>query len=334
MSEGLTQKTAAEATPDGKEVVVAKKPGNLLVAITLGLVGTSVVAGLTILMFFPGPYPLGKLDQFLDKKVRYSEKVAKKENWREALVEEQQLWLDSVNKLKFGHPDARPEAMKRDMLLFLADSYFRDPTKPEQARSTYMVALVEPVMPHKDAYNLDDALILERMALCSVALREPQEAEGYFLRALKFNSAREAKAMKDPLVKDASNRLQDELAYLYLKNSQFDKNKARQIVKDRLSKLGLSDIQNCVEIGLLNNVALLALSDGDLKLARRAFELALNVLSKEGIAAGVVPNQSGDNDRRLAKLLIDYATLLRKEHKSEEAFQAMERAYFILDQPG
>lgn len=303
--------------------------GSPFLGIIFGTIGIFTVCGLGLLIFVPEniPYVLTGVDSALDSKIRYqtTNSVAVKD-WHKDLQDEQIMWTNEISKIKLGTSGAKPLASKRDFLLFLADAYYRDQPHYMEAKAAYMAAMQEPKLPHEHAYEITDGELHQRIGFCALRMRFYNEAEEQLQQALAC-----AEAITDPKLKlqhDAGITLAlDSLTECYIREGKLDK--AEALLKRRLESIQQTNPKNSIEVSLLFNFALLREAQGNLKEAEEFFNLALANNENEDRQRGVVKDSPNDNSRKKAYILREYARLLRKEHRPDEAIALMQRAIFL-----
>ncbi|MBX9674660.1 MAG: hypothetical protein K2X70_14530 [Candidatus Obscuribacterales bacterium] len=311
---------------------------NPFVAVSIGLFGAVLIIGLSYYFFAPTPYLFRSLDQYLDKSVRQPKSAVgpSKSVWPISLEEEQMLWQDELTKVKLNLVGAKPLSHKRDLMLYLADAYYRHPQTAEQAKSLYQCILDEPVLPHEHAYVVPPSYIKQRIGLMAYKQHRYAEAEKYLRQALegigKTNLDKDQKQVESGI----KNDLRDRLARVLIIEGKLPE--AESIIEARRKEIGVVDLTSSVENLLVLNAANLALAKKDLPRAGSLFETINRNFAEEEDKRKIAPFSPQDNDRLHAEALIDYARYLRSpglsknENRAADAFEAMRRAYHINEQ--
>lgn len=314
-----------------KSTATQERQGDLLIALVLAM-GLTVFLGILYLVVFYNekiPY-LGKnLDESLDRTIRYhSEHLPQVNDWRQNLQIEQTVWIDELSHLESGDPKSTTFKRKRDNLIYLADSFYKDEPRFEQARNAYIEALVEPRVQHENEVKLHPAELLRRIGYCSLRLGDLEAAVSYLSKAVS-QLEQERKSLgkfKEPAIYNWSR---DNLAEAYIRQNNLTE--GQKIIDARLKDIELTSPDNCIEPHLVVNVALAKEKEGKLPESVKYFEQALACLETENTNRGVIKGSLNDNDRNLARLLKEYSRVLRKVGRQSEAWTAMDRAVNILD---
>lgn len=301
-----------------------------LVGILIGTVGIATVCALTFIVYYDKvPYYLGGLDTVLDAKVRYqTSNTTPVRDWRKDFLEEQALWTNEISKIKLGSTGAKPVAFKRDYLLFLGDSYYRDEPHYMEARAAYMAAMEEPRLPHDRPYDLSDAELNLRIGYCALRLTLFQESKEYLEKALQLLEA--DKNPKDKIARDgAISRTLDAMTECAIRSGRFAD--AEALLKRRLTMIRITEPKQAIEPPILFNYALLYAAQGNQKEAEEFFKLAIECSETEDRDRGVIKGSPNDNSRRHAYILREYAKLLRQQKRTDESYAAMQRALFLVN---
>jgi tetratricopeptide (TPR) repeat protein len=308
------------------------------------------------------PYLLEPVERFLDAKTRYKAPHSQdKKDWKSDLSTEQFIWRNELSKIMLGAPDAKPIEQKRDFLLYLGDSFFRDEPHFDESKAAYLTASATKRMPHINAYDYTDDELWRRIAYCDLRLGKYDEAEVWFKKALSLNEDA-IKALPDLGIANKSSLPYTDLAIEYTKKGQQkfadqlvslanSRNEiianlaevycrkgqpqmAEELIKQRLKEMKQPNPDFCIEVNLLHDIALAKQGEGDLIKAEHFYKLAIKDCAAEDAKRGVVaPEGSNDNNRELARILKDYSHLLRQLHRNEEAIAAMRRSLLIYDNP-
>lgn len=304
--------------------------GSPLVGLLIGAVGIFTVCGLGLFVYYDQlPYLLTGLDTILDAKIRYQATGSvQAKDWHKDFLDEQALWTNEVSKIKLGTSGAKPVEYKRDYLLFLADSYYRDQPHFMEAKAAYMAAKLEPRVTHEHSYDLSDGELDQRIGYCALRLGFYSEAEEYLNKALAS-----AEAITDPQKKiqhqTGVNAALDALTECAIRTGHYDQ--AEALLKRRLTAIHLTDSKGTIEVPILLNYALLREAQGNLKEAEEYYLLAIRNNESEDQARGVIKGSANDNSRRLAFVLREYARLLRKEKRPDESYSMMQRALCLVN---
>ena len=295
--------------------------------------GTILVIGLGYYFFAPTPYLFRSVDQYLDKSVRVPKSAMgpSKSVWPVSLQEEQMLWQDELTKVRLNLAQARPLSQKRDLMLYLADAYYRHPLMAEQAKSLYQCILDEPFIPHERAYIVSPSMIKQRIGLMAFKQHRYEEAERYLRQALEGLGKADLDPDAQKVESGIKNDLRDRLARVLIIEGKLPE--AASIIEARRKEIGVADVVSSVENLLVLNAANLAVAQKDLPRAGRLFDTLNHNFAEEETKRKVAPFSAQDNDRLHADALIDYARYLRlQKGRSDEAFEAMRRAYHINEQ--
>ncbi len=85
---------------------------------------------------------------------------------------------------------------------------------------------------------------------------------------------------------------------------------------------------------MLFNIALAKEKEGNLPQSEKFYKLAIKQSGSDDLARGVgMPDTVLDNDRQLARVLMNYSHMLRLAHRNDEAIATMRRAMCIYDNP-
>ncbi|MBS1997179.1 MAG: tetratricopeptide repeat protein, partial [Cyanobacteria bacterium SZAS LIN-2] len=314
-----------------------KRPSNIVIGLCLAVIGVFIVAVITLFTPTPTrdqdiPYLLGPIEKQLDAHVRYKRpSPLEQKDWRNDFVVEQNIWTNEVSKIILGRPDAKPIEFKRDYLLYLGDSYFKDEPKFAEAKAAYLTANATPRIAHANGYDYGDDELWRRLGYCDTRLGFYGEAENWLKKALKFNEEA-AKTNHDVSLKGTHSRILDNLAENYIRMGQ--PKKAEELIQQRLRDMSQPDPKQCVEVPVLLNYALLKEREGDLRTSEVFYKLAITQCEKDDAAKGpVVPQSINDNNRTLARVLMNYSHMLRLAHRNDEAIATMTRALCIYDNP-
>lgn len=308
-----------------------ERQGHLLIALVLAM-GLTVFLGILYLVVFYNekiPYLGRNLDDSLDRTIRYhSERLPQINDWRQNLQIEQTVWIDELSRLESGDPKSTTFKRKRDNLIYLADSFYKDEPRFEQARNAYIEALVEPMVEHENGVKLHPAELLRRIGYCSLRLGDLDTAVSYLSKALN-NLEQERKSsgkFKEPGIYNWSR---DNLAEAYIRQNNLAA--GQKIIDARLKDIELTSPDTCIEPHLVVNVALTKEKEGKMSESVKYFEQALACFETENKNRGVIKGSLNDNDRNLARVLKEYSRVLRKVGRHPEAWSAMDRAVTILD---
>lgn len=321
---------SATVVGDYKTPLIVRRPGNPLVGVLLCALGLVFIGILYLVVFKQNiPYLGGSLDSYLDRTLRYrpdgSPVVA---DWRENLLIEQTVWIDELARMASGDNRAKPYKLKRDYLLFLADSFYRDEPKFSQAANSYIAALVEPKVPHENAITTPDGELTRRVGYCYMRLGKYEQAESYLRKALNLvqNDLKSDGKPKDP---GFLNWAMENLAETLIRSGKLEEGKA--LIDQRLKSIDLKDAINSVEAHLVFNNALLLEKQGRSAEADRYYLRTIELFEQEDALRGVVVGSPNDNSRNLARVLKEYARFLRAQKRFPEAWEKMSRALTILD---
>lgn|GEM_PF-738355 len=315
-----------------------KKPSNIVIGLCLAVLGVVIVALITLFTPTPTkdqdiPYLLDPLEKQLDAHLRYKKPSSlESKDWRREFVIEQSIWTNEVSKIILGRADAKPIELKRDYLLYLGDSYFKDEPHFAEAKAAYLTANAAPRIPHENTYDLGDDELWRRIGYCDIRLRFYDEAITWLKKAEKLN-AEAAKSNPDLSLKATRARILDNLAECYTRMGQ--PKKGEETVQLRLAEMRQKYIDQCVEVPVLYNMALVKEAQGDLKAAEHFYKLGIKVYAAEDERNHkvVVPESINDTNRGLARLLMSYSHMLRQADRNDEAIAAMYRALCIYDNP-
>lgn len=311
---------------------IVYKPGKPLVGVLLGAMGFCFVGAIALVVFYENcPYLLSSLDTYLQGSVRYQPQVVVPggtPDWRTNLLVEQTIWTDALTQMTLGSHEAKPHELKRDYWIFLADSYYRDEPKFEQARAAYMAVQAEPKIPHDKAIEMRDAELVRRIGYCSLRLGDYETAEQYLNRAL---SMVENDKTADGNYKELGilSWTRDNLTELYVRTNRLGL--AKDLLDKRMKMIGLTDVSFTVEPQLLYNTALLKAAEDKAAEADSCFKKCIEQYRSDEKTAGVEPNSPKDSDRNLANVFKEYAHFLRSQKRQGEAYAALDQALNILD---
>jgi hypothetical protein len=253
------------------------RPSNIVIGLCLAVIGVVIVAVITLFTPTPTrdqdiPYLLEPLEKQLDTHLRYkAPRLDERKDWRSDFATEQFIWRNEISRIMLGNPEAKPIENKRDYLLYLADSYFKDEPHFEEAKASYLTATVTKRIPHENAYDYSDDELWRRIAYCDIRLGLYDEAETWLKKALKINEDA-AKLKPDTILTDRRNRILDNLAENYSRKGQ--PKLAEELVNQRLREMSQPDIDNCVEVSVLYDMALAKQNEGDLKQAEHLYKLS------------------------------------------------------------
>jgi tetratricopeptide (TPR) repeat protein len=325
------QGVAATAERPPTSMVRQERHGSPLIALVLAMALIVFLGILYLVIFYNDkiPYLGNSLDESLNRTIRYhSEQLPEVTDWRENLQIEQTVWIDELSHLESGDPKAPSFKRKRDNLIYLADSFYKDEPRFEQARNTYIEVLVEPRVEHENEVNLHPAELLRRIGYCSLRLGDLDTAISYLTKALdKLEQERKSSGkIKEPGIYNWSR---DNLAEAYIRKNNLTE--GQKIIDARLKDIELTSPDTCIEPHLVVNVALAKEKEGKLPESVKYFEQALACLETENKNRGVIKGSLNDNDRNLARILKEYSRILRKAGRNPEAWSAMDRAVTILD---
>jgi tetratricopeptide (TPR) repeat protein len=335
---GPTAKEAASQDPAAaRETEPKRRPSNILVGLCLAVIGVSLVGVSTLFTRPPTrdqdvPYLLEPLEKHLDANLRYKPPLTvEHKDWRSDFVTEQLIWTNEISKIMLGAVDAKPIENKRDFMLYLADSYFKDEPHFEEAKAAYLTASATPRIAHLNAYDYSDDELWRRLGYCDMRLGHYDEAETWLKKALKINEDA-AKIKPDQVLKNTRSKILDNLAENYSRKGE--PREAEETINMRLHEMSLADASKCVEIPVLFNLALAKEKEGDLGQAESFYKLAIKQCGVEDLKrGGVVAESADDNNRSLARVLMSYSHLLRLLHRNDEAVASMRRALCIYDNP-
>ncbi len=307
---------------------VSGKRGHPLILLLLAVAGTLVVIVIGCNIFDKElPYFLVNLDPLLDQSLRYKPANAiTSKDWRNELLVEQNIWVSEVNKIRLGQATAKPDMFKRDYLFYLADSYFRDDPHFMEAKAAYLAGNNEPRVPHTPGYDLSDGELAKKIGYCCLRLGQFTEAEQYLHKAIKI-----AEQNKNPKLAiesaGAINYCTDLLIECAIRQNHLAE--AESLLKERMKRISLTDLNHCVENYLLFNNALLLEKKGDAADAEIFYQKALAQEALDDKNRGVVVGSLNDNNRMLAYILREYSRFLRSQKKVAEAYAMMDRACII-----
>lgn len=310
-------------------------PSNIVIGLAMTVMGVSLVA--VVYFFTPTPtrdqdvpYLLEPLEKHLDKTIRYKPPhTTENKDWRKDFADEQFIWRNELSKMMLGAQDAKPIEFKRDFLLYLGDSFFRDEPNFAEAKAAYLTAAETNRIPHEKVYDFGDDELWRRIAYCDIRLGFYDEADKWLKKAMLFNQEASAKEKPDVLRSNTRNRILDNLAENYARMGQTKA--AEEQIGIRLKEMGQADPDSCIEIPVVFNLALTKQIEGDYKKSEHFYKQAIKVCSEEDVKRGVVPESPNDNNRALARVLMEYSHLLRLMHRNDEAIAAMRRALVIYD---
>jgi hypothetical protein len=310
-------------------VVDAPKRGSWLGIALTALIGGAIVVALSFdILEQKVPYLLGGVDTVLDSNIRYkSASPLGVKDWHNDFLVEQNIWTTEVNKIKLGLSGAKPEAFKRDYLLYLAESYFRDDPHFMEAKATYMAAAAEPRVQHEKGYDLTDAEINRKLAYCCLRLGQYAEAEAFMAkaRAEHIQTDKSGKPGVDP---NGAFAL-DLLTECALRQNKLEQAKA--LLKERLAALQIKDPHTSVEQYYLFNNALLNEKEGNVDEAETFYKKAIAQLEIDDKNRGASVGNNSDNNRTLAGVLRECARFLRSQKRGEESYPLMDRACNIMN---
>lgn len=315
---------------DYKTPLIVRRPGNPLVGVLLCLLGLVLIGILYLVVFKQNiPYLGGSLDSYLDRTLRYKPDGSPVvEDWRENLLIEQTVWIDELARMASGDSRAKPYKLKRDYLLFLADSFYRDEPKFSQAAYAYIAALVEPKVPHENAITTPDGELTRRVGYCYMRLGKYDKAETYLRKA---QSLVQSDLKSDGKPKDPGflSWTVENLTETLIRAGKLEEGKA--LIDQRLKSIELKDAINSVEAHLVFNCALLLDKQGRFAEADKYYLRTIELFEQEDALRGVIVGSPNDNSRNLARVLKEYARFLRAQKRFPEAWEKMSRALTILD---
>ncbi|MBU6453773.1 MAG: tetratricopeptide repeat protein [Cyanobacteria bacterium REEB67] len=327
----------SESKTGSKLAKSGQRFSNIIVGLVLIVGGAILVALVTLFTPTPTPdqnvpYLLEPVEKHLDANLRYkSADSLENKDWRHDLIVEQAIWTNEISKMMLGRPDAKPIENKRDFLLFLADSYFKDEPHFSEAKAAYLAANATPRVPHAKAYDYSDAELARRIGYCDLRLGFYDEAESWLKKAL-VNIEADKNLKTDLSVMGCRDRILDNLTENYARMGQ--SKQAEEYLNRRLTAIHLKDVEDSVESPLLYNAALIKEQMGDFKAADALFVKAIErCIVDDDRHTPIVPESLQDNSRSLARILMTYSHLLRKMHRNPEAIATMRRALVIYDNP-
>jgi tetratricopeptide (TPR) repeat protein len=328
---------APKTAPAAQSAKSRQRFSNIIIGLVLIVGGAILVALVTLFTPTPTPdqnvpYLLEPIEKHLDANLRYKTANAlENKDWRHDLAVEQAIWTNEISKMMIGRPDAKPIENKRDYLLFLADSYFKDEPHFSEAKAAYLAANATPRVPHARAYDYSDAELARRIGFCDMRLGFYDEAESWLKKALVSIEA-DKNLKTDLSVIGSRNRIYDNMAENYARKGQ--PKLADEFLNRRLKAIQLKDAEDSIESPLLYVAALIKEQKGDFKAADALFVKAIERCSAEDDRhTPIVPESLQDNNRSLARILMSYSHLLRKMHRNPEAIATMRRALVIYDNP-
>lgn len=332
------------ADKPAQPAATVKKRANILLAGLYAIIGVICIAALALVIFrsespnfrsaldqassvLEGKAAL--VDQALEKTVRYPRAGSlESKDWRRDMLTEQTIWTDEVTRVNMGTSDAKPCGRRRQFLLYLADSYYRDEPRFDQARAAYINATLEPKSTNKQDFDIQESELLRRIGYCSLRLGDWAMAEKYLKDALAICDVVKDAPGKAALTGNLNATL-DNLAEVYARQGKLDE--AQAIIDRRLKAIDLKDPSSCVEPHLLFNVALIKEKRNDFVEAEKYYQKTISQFRDEGSARGVIAYSSNDNDRNLARVLREYARFLRAQNRPDESFESMKQAFAMLD---
>ena len=306
---------------------------NVATGVVLGVGGIAAIGA--IYLFTPPPtdrvpYLLDPLEKHLDANIRY--KVippSETKDWRHDFATEQNIWTTEVGKITLGRGDAKPAENKRDYQLFLADSFFHDEPHFIEAKAAYIAANATPRIPHEKAYDMLDGELWRRIGYCDTRLGMYDEGDAWYKKAMAFATAGDKYKTDYPL-KTLRNAIIDNVIENDARRG--DTKAGQALIDSRAKDINLLNLESCIESPLLYDQALVYDHSGKLEKAAHFYEKAIKALTLEDKDRGViVPESDHDNNRVLARMLMNYSHVLRKLHKNPEAIAAMRRALVIYD---
>jgi len=344
-SAGSAEAPAAASEPaasaSGAAATTAKpslRPNNIVIGLALAVMGVGIVAVVTLFTPTPTrdqdiPYLLEPLEKHLDAHLRYKAPHSPEhKDWRSDYATEQFIWRNELSKIMLGAPDAKPIENKRDFLLYLGDSFFKDEPHFEEAKTSYLTATATKRIPHEKAYDYSDDELWRRIGYCDIRLGLYDEAEIWLKKAMDINEAAAKGKPRELVLANTYNRILENSAENYARKGQ--PQLAENIVKMRLKEMGQPEPDFCIEVPVVYDLALAKQAEGNLKQAEHFYEIAIKLCNDaDAKRGGVVPETITDNNRDLARVLMDYSHLLRQMHRNDEAIAAMRRALIICDNP-
>jgi len=269
------------------------------------------------------------LDQVLERTVRYPRTGSlESKDWRRDMLTEQTIWTDELTRVNLGTSDAKPYGRRRQFLLYLGDSYYRDEPRFDQARAVYINATLEPKSKSKQDFDIEESELQRRIGYCSLRLGDYEIAEKYLKSALALCDLAKAAPGK-PNVNGNLNAALDNLTEVYARQGKISE--AQAIIDRRLKAIDLKDPSLCVEPHLIFNVALIKEKAGDFVEAEKYYQKTISQFRDDGTARGIIVFSDNDNDRNLARALREYARFLRTQNRPDESFESMKQAFMVLD---
>ncbi|MBK9770936.1 MAG: hypothetical protein IPP57_08955 [Candidatus Obscuribacter sp.] len=332
------------ADKPAQPVATSKKKANILLAGLYAIIGV-IFIGAIALVVFRSESPnfrsaldqaasvlegkAGALDQVLERTVRYPRTGSlESKDWRRDMLTEQTIWTDELTRVNLGTSDAKPYGRRRQFLLYLGDSYYRDEPRFDQARAVYINATLEPKSGSKQDFDIEESELQRRIGYCSLRLGDFEIAEKYLKSALALCDLAKAAPGK-PNVNGNLNAALDNLTEVYARQGKISE--AQAIINRRLKAIDLKDPSFCVEPHLLFNVALIKEKAGDFVGAEKYYQKTISQFRDDGTARGTIAFSDNDNDRNLARALREYARFLRTQNRPDESFESMKQAFMVLD---
>lgn len=310
--------------------MVEARRGNILGVAATVVIGLGLAVALSFdILEHKIPYLLDNFDTVLDSSVRYkSTNPLGLKDWHNDFLIEQNIWTTEANKIKFGMNGAKPDAFKRDYLLYLGESYFRDEPHFMEAKATYLAAQAEPRIAHEKGYDMTDAEINRKLAYCCLRLGQYVEAENYMRQAMADTAKTAGGVAKKGQDPERSYAL-DFLCECALRQNKLDE--ARAFIKERLATLKIGDAMESVEQHLVFNSALLREKEGKNVEAENLYKKLIDQLENDDKNRAASVGTASDNNRMLATTMREYARFLRRQKRSEESYKLMDRACDIMN---
>lgn len=332
------------ADKPAQPVATLKKKANILLAGLYAIIGVIFIGAIALVVFrsespnFRSALDQaasaleGKavaVDQVLERTLRYPRTGSLESNdWRRDMLTEQTIWTDELTRVNMGTSDAKPYSRRRQFLLYLGDSYYRDEPHFDQARAVYINATLEPKSKSKQDFDIQESELLRRIGYCSLRLGDYEIGEKYLKSALALCEVAKDASGKPTLVGNLNATL-DNLAEVYARQGKIGEAKA--IIDRRLKAIDLKDPSFCVEPHLLFNVALVKERSGDFVEAEKYYQKTISQFRDECTSRGILAYSDKDNDRNLARALREYARFLRTQNRPDDSFESMKQAFAVLD---
>ncbi len=325
---------SAVTMADPMQSNAGKKANPLLAFIVLG--GTVAIAGFMGSFLWrdggqetPGADTFRKIDDFARDNFRQKSSEQKPvvgADWRRKAEDEQKIFemkLAQIDQDYFKKSGAPNDHTRRDVILYLGDAYRKAENQWPMVEKYYLMAYAMPEDgPHTAAHPISRMELGYHLGECYFNMQRYPLAEQYLKQAYDEPSRVNLSENAAQFWKHEIQYLQAETLMQEGKLAEAEKilNERKQIDQDPYSKALIQ-----------RDFGILFAKQGKLEDAEKQFAAALSAF--DGINGTNTRDPIFDNDRKVAVLLDEYASLLRQKKKPEEAYAFAHRSRAIRDNP-